>query len=571
MPLTFALGYLKSEKKIVYLISVVAALSAVFRLLVPIYFGDAITAVQGLTLQTVEYYSILIIVVSALSAVARFIVTYGSQYLSQRYAYELRKDVVDKLMSKRFPYFEKQTSGNLLSKSTMDVEATRNFVVSSLGQLIPTIFLIIISFYFLITLDPYYSILFICVVPALIYLGIRFQRKQRPHWKSIRDTYGTMNERLQENIVGQRVVRGFLAEDREIRRFEDTTNSYFEEYNLIARLRGKYTNLMPLLISVAATGVILLGGYKSMISAQSVGPLVSAVNIFNTLTMPVSFLGRLIVWSENARAGIERISDVITTEEGEDVLIRNNKTVELPLSVRDLTFSREEKTILDQIRFDIKKGELVAITGSTGSGKTTFINMIPRFYDPSSGSILFNSKDSKSFSLSEIRGNIAIVPQEISILSGTIRDNIAFGNGEFTDEEVRKAAEIAHIDDFIDSLPEKYETKVGERGITLSGGQKQRVAIARAILEMPDILIFDDATSSLDAETEVAIFSSIKTHLRDTATIIISFRDSGLGMADRVVKLEEGVFVDYDPASGEDTPDDSDSLMEEVGNNSENV
>ena len=546
MPLTFALKYLKKERKILYLVAIVSASTAIFRLLVPIYFGDAVTSVEKLDLSSVEYFAILVVVVSALSAVTQFIVNYGSQYLSQRYAFELRNDTVHRLLNKRFPFFEQQTSGNLLSRCTMDIEATRNFVLASLAQLIPTVFLIVISVYFLATLDPVYLLFFVFVVPLLIYLGIRFQKKQRGHWRTIRDTYGIMNERLQENITGQRLVRGFLAEGREVEKFENTTNAYFSEYNVVAKLRGKYNNIMPLLISAAATGVIIVGGYTSIIAATSVGSLVSAVTIFNTLTFPVSFLGRLIVWSENARAGIDRIADVIKSDLDEETGVLGDQVASPPVEASKLTFTRDKKQILNRVGFRLRKGELVAITGATGSGKSTFINMIPRFYDPDSGMIEFDGKESSSFSLSELRGSVAIVPQEISLLSGSIRENIAFGNGEFTEEEIIEAARIAHIDDFIQSLPEKYETAVGERGITLSGGQKQRVAIARAVIMKPEILIFDDATSSLDAETEIGIFRSIKEELRDTSTIIISFRESGLGMADRVVKLENGEFVDHD-------------------------
>jgi ABC-type multidrug transport system fused ATPase/permease subunit len=512
----------------------------VFRLLVPIYFGDAVNSVESTDFSAAEHFVVLILIVSGLSAIAQFVVNYGSQYLSQRYAYGLRKDVFHHLLNKKFRYFETQTSGNLLSRSTMDIEATRNFVLNVLSQLIPTIFLIAIAFYFLITLDVIYSLFFLVVVPLLIYLGITFQRKQRNHWRKIRDTYGMMNERLQENITGQRVVRGFLGEDREIGRFTETTDTYFQEYNLVAKLRGKYNNLMPLLISAAATGVILYGGYTSLITGSQIGNLAAAVNIFNTMAFPVSFLGRLIVFSENARAGIDRIDTIIDGKDEEAVSGEIMNPLSPPAEVNAITFSRGSKVILNDMSFQIKKGEFVAITGTTGSGKSTLINMLPRLYDPDSGTISYNGVVYDKFTLPEIRERIAVVPQEISLLSGSIRENIAFGNGEFTDEEVAEAARIAHIDDFIEGLPDKYETIVGERGITLSGGQKQRVAIARAVITKPELLIFDDATSSLDSETELDIFNSIRKKLRSTSVIIISLKETGLMFADRVLVVDNG-------------------------------
>ncbi len=426
----------------------------------------------------------------------------------------------------------------------MDIEATRNFVLNVLSQLIPTIFLIAIAFYFLITLNAIYSLFFLVVVPLLIYLGITFQRKQRNHWRKIRDTYGTMNERLQENITGQRVVRGFIGEEREIGRFTETTDTYFQEYNLVAKLRGKYNNLMPLLISAAATGVILYGGYTSLLTGSQIGNLAAAVNIFNTMTFPVSFLGRLIVFSENARAGIDRIDTIIDGKDEEAVSGEIRNPLSPPAEVEGITFSRGSKVILNDMSFRIRKGEFVAITGTTGSGKSTLINMLPRLYDPDSGTISYNGVVYDKFTLPEIRERIAVVPQEISLLSGSIRENIAFGKGEFTDQEVVEAAKIAHIDDFIDSLPDRYETIVGERGITLSGGQKQRIAIARAVIMMPELLIFDDATSSLDAETELDIFNSIRKKLRSTSVIIISLRETGLKFADRVLVVDNGNLED---------------------------
>ncbi len=519
-------------------------LTSTFTLLISIFIGDAVNKVISSGLAGVEFYVLLIILVSVFASLSQFVVSYGAQYLSQRFAFELREDVFRHMVSKKFKFFESETSGNLLSRCTMDIEATRNFVLNLLSQLIPTILLIVIAFYFLLTLNAFYALFFLVAVPLLIYLGMEFQRKQRVHWRKIRDEYGVMNERLQENITGQRVVRSFLGEDREIDRFKDTTDTYFQEYLYVAKLRGVYNNLMPLLISVAATAVILYGGYSDIIAIASVGSLVAAVNIFNTMISPVSIMGRLIVWSENARAAIDRINDITTGTEEEAFDAAIVTEAEPPVAVSTINFSRGTRVILNNLSFDIGRGEFVAITGGTGSGKSTLISMLPRFYDADSGSISFNGRRYDGFSLPEIRGSIGVVPQEVSILSGTLRENIAFGNGEYSDEEIEDAARIAHIADFIDSLPDRYETMVGERGITLSGGQKQRMAIARAVLPRPELLIFDDATSSVDAETELGIFRSIREKLRGTSVIIISLRETGLLFADRVLKVEDGKLTE---------------------------
>ncbi len=546
-PLAFGLRYLLDRKWILAIVVISSVVSTLFRLLVPIYIGDAVTAIQKIQYSDVEYYSLLIFAVSSISGVVQFVVNYGSQYISQSYAYNLRKDVFSHLIRKKFSFFEEQTSGDLLSRSTMDIEASRNFILNTSSQLIPTLFLIIFAFVFLFTINPYFAGIFTIAVPILIYIGIVFQRKQRTHWRRIRTYYGQMNEQLQENIVGNRVVRGFSAEVQEMAKFSDTTGSYYDEYIIVARLRGKYNNLMPLVVSAAATGILLYGGYTDIIGATVVGPLVAAVNIFSLISFPVSFLGRLIVFSENARAGISRIQTVLDSDNDEDLELGEKKRVGGNLKFDHISFKREDFEILKDISFEVKAGEFVGLTGRTAAGKSTLVNLIPRFYDPVSGTISIGGTNVSKVSLALLRNSVAFVPQEINLISGTIRQNIAFGSSKGDLETIKWAARIARISDFIEALPDAYETMVGERGITLSGGQRQRVAIARALLTKPEILILDDATSSVDPETELEIFRGIRENLSGTTVITVTHRESALRFSDRVLSLNDGVLTEETP------------------------
>ena len=546
-PLAFGLRYLLDRKWILAIVVISSVVSTLFRLLVPIYIGDAVTAIQKIQYSDVEYYSLLIFAVSSISGVVQFVVNYGSQYISQSYAYNLRKDVFSHLIRKKFSFFEEQTSGDLLSRSTMDIEASRNFILNTSSQLIPTLFLIIFAFVFLFTINPYFAGIFTIAVPILIYIGIVFQRKQRTHWRRIRTYYGQMNEQLQENIVGNRVVRGFSAEVQEMAKFSDTTGSYYDEYIIVARLRGKYNNLMPLVVSAAATGILLYGGYTDIIGATVVGPLVAAVNIFSLISFPVSFLGRLIVFSENARAGISRIQTVLDSDKDEDLEFGEKKRVGGNLKFDHISFKREDFEILKDISFEVKAGEFVGLTGRTAAGKSTLVNLIPRFYDPVSGTISIGGTNVSKVSLALLRNSVAFVPQEINLISGTIRQNIAFGSSKGDLETIKWAARIARISDFIEALPDAYETMVGERGITLSGGQRQRVAIARALLTKPEILILDDATSSVDPETELEIFRGIRENLSGTTVITVTHRESALRFSDRVLSLNDGVLTEETP------------------------
>ena len=543
-PLYFGSRYLKGKRWILYSVICISIITAGTRLLIPVLIGDAVSSVQSLNFKRLEYFAILILFISAISGFFQFFVNYGSQYISQLYAYGMRNNIFEHLMKKKFLFFENQTSGDLLSRSTMDVEGTRVFIMNATNQLLPTLFMILFSLIFLFILDPLYALIFLVTVPVLILIGVTFQRKQRVHWRRIRSYYGNMNEELQENIVGNRVVRGFSIEGEETTKFNSTTKSYFDEYMIVARIRGFHNNLMPLTISIAATAILLYGGYVSIINASQVGNLVAAVNIFSIMTFPISSLGRLIVFSENARASIQRINMVLSDEMQEDIQSTRRSKHSGDLLINNISFTRGKRQIFNGVNLRISQGEIVGITGKTASGKSAFVNLLPRFYEPDTGSILIGGRDVSSIPLSELRRTIALVPQEITLLSGTILENITLSDTSLSLEAVVKAARIAVIDKFIESLPDKYDTRVGERGITLSGGQRQRVAIARAIVSEPKILILDDATSSVDPETELEILKRIRKELSGTTVLIVTHRKSAIKFADRILRIQNGSVED---------------------------
>lgn len=546
-PLFFSIGYMKGKRWALFTVVSASLIATFFRLLIPIYIGDAVNSIHALQYSQVEYFAILIFVASSISGGVQFIVSYGSQFVSQYYAYNLRKRVFSRLVEKNFGFFEEQTSGDLLSRSTMDIQASRFFILNTASQLIPTLFMIGFAFVFLYRISPEYAGIFTIAVPVLIVIGIIFQKKQRTHWRRIRTYYGQINEKLQENIVANRVVRGFSAEGSENAKFTDTTSSFFDEYMIVAKIRGLYNNLMPLIVSAAATGILLYGGYSTILGITNVGSLVSAVTIFSLMSFPISFLGRLIVFSENARAGISRIQTILGEEQDENFQEGRDEALKGDLEFHDVGFRRDSRDILKNISFTINKGEFVGLTGRTAAGKSTLINLIPRFYDPDSGAITFGGVDIREATLTSLRKAVALVPQEITLISGTIRENIAFGNTNSSLEDVKRAARLSRIADFIESLPESYETMVGERGITLSGGQRQRVAIARALISKPEILILDDATASVDPETELEIFRNIRKEVLGITIINVTHRESALKFSDKVYELKNGVMEMWSP------------------------
>ncbi|MHB1708797.1 MAG: ABC transporter ATP-binding protein [Thermoplasmataceae archaeon] len=539
-PLIFSFKYISRKKWALYAVITAAVISTIARLYVPILIGDSVTSIENLDLRGLENFAILIVAVTVISAAFQFIVNYGSQFIGQTYSFNLRNNVFNHLVRKSFSFFEGQTTGDLLSRTTMDIEASRNFITSTLSQLIPTMFMIVFGLYFLLTINDVFAAVFILSVPLMVYIGMVFQRKQRLHWRSIRGYYGRMNEELQENIIGQRTIRGFSGEEWEISKFRNTTDSYYQEYVQVAKLRGLYNNLLPLVLGGAATIILIYGGYSSLISGASVGPLVAAINIFTLVSPSVSSIGRLIVFSENARAGIQRINDVISEEYVEKLDRGGGAPLSSDLEFENVSFSRGNRKILDSLSFSISGGEFVGITGKTATGKSTLVNLMLRFYDPDSGSIRIGGVDIKSLPLTVLRRIISIVPQEITLLSGTIRENIAYGSPRASVDDIRSAADIANISPFIETLHDGYDTLVGERGITLSGGQKQRIAVARAILGKPKVLILDDSTSSVDPETELEMFRMIKSRLGGMTVINVTHRHSAMKYADRVFRLDHG-------------------------------
>lgn len=518
-----------------------AAASAITRLLVPVYIGDSVGIIEGGEYSLVSHFLILILIVSAITSVSQFFLNYLSQHVAQNYARNLRTSLLHKLLLKKPVYIEDKTSGDLLARSTMDIEASRNFVLNTTTTLITTLLLILVGLYMLLTLNPLYAVFFAFTVPFLVYTGMIFQRKQRLHWRKIRNYYGMMNERLQENITGQRVVRGFQGAGTEEGRFNESTKNYFDEYMEVATLRGFYNNIMPLSVGVAATAVILYGGFVDIISGQSVGNLVAAVNIFIMVSGPIGFFGRIIVFSENARASIARIKEVINNVDEEDLSngILGWNPSSSRLTFEQVGFERAGRKILTNVNLDIKSGEIVALSGRVGAGKTTLVSLIARLFEPSGGTIKIGDTPIDQVPLLDLRRTVAIVPQTMNLLSGTIFDNITFGR-KFSLEDARSAARIAEIAEFVENLENGYNTLVGERGLTLSGGQKQRILVARAVIGKPRILVLDDSTSSVDPQAEMKILRNIRNELTGTTILIVSHRPSVTKFAKRIFLLEEG-------------------------------
>jgi ABC-type multidrug transport system fused ATPase/permease subunit len=526
-----------------------------FRVLVPVLTGDAVTEILGSnSLQRVLVIALEIVGVSALASVCQFALGYGGQYLGQKIIYDMRNKIFKTIQGQSFSFHDRNQTGQLMARATGDVEAVRRFLSFGSAQLLGNIFLMAGVLITIVFLSVELTIIVAVILPILLYISWKFSQTQAPFWKRSRQDYGEINAVLQENISGMRIVRSFSTEQKEIKKFEEKNDAYRDDLVGAAVIRSFYTPLLTLVVSLAIGAVYLFGGYQSSIASVSslgvlVGNVVAAGLLVGQLQGPVRFLGQLILLFQNGMAGFERILEI--TDSDVEITDRPNATeldrgeVRGNISFQNVSFGYGKETlILKGINLEINSGEIVALLGASGSGKTTLANLVPRFYDVTSGRVLIDGIDIRDIKLKSLRSNVGIVSQDIFLFSATIRDNIKYGKPDASDELVAAAARIANADEFIDRFPQKYDTLVGERGVTLSGGQKQRIAIARTLITDPKILILDDSLSSVDVETEFAVQDALKAVVAERTTIIITQRLSTLRLAKRILVFQDGVIAE---------------------------
>lgn len=461
---------------------------------------------------------------------------------------DLRNQLYEKLQRLPFRFYDTARIGDLMSRLTLDIEMVRNFyayMVEHRSQIY--LYLTMISILLLMT-DWKLALVCLAVTPFLVFTVLNFSGKMRRAVVSRQSQAGILNAAVQENITGIRVVKAFAMEDVEIAKFSHENRQMFAKNLGVLRL---HTSMQPFLIFCSTLGVVAVlgyGGYRVVNGDMTLGKFITFMSYLAMTNWPLMMLAPNTNQLRQAEGSVQRLQEILN--QPEEIASPPDAKI-LPglegrLEFQGVTFGYGEvdsslwQPILKEVNLTVGAGEKVAIIGLTGSGKTSLVNMIPRFYDPQSGTITVDGVDLKSLDLQWLRRQIGLVLQETFLFSATIYDNIAFGKPEAAMTEVKKAAQAAQIDDFIVSLPEQYDTVVGERGVGLSGGQKQRVAIARALLLNPKILILDDSTSSVDMETEQAIQKSLQQLMASRTTILITQRLSTARLADRIIVLESG-------------------------------
>ena len=462
---------------------------------------------------------------------------------SQGVAYDLRNALHQRLLTLSFSYHDRAETGQLLSRALQDVERVRFLTGRAFLRLAEAAALLLGTAVALLVMNPRLALLALCTMPLLAYRARAFGRRQRPLSRDIQNQLAVLTTRLEQNLRGARVVKAFAQEESEIARFERANDHWFGLNAQAARLQAINTPLLDLIANIGTVFIIWYGGLLVIGGQLTVGELVAFSTYMAQLVQPVRRLGIIIPAVAEAAAAGERVFEILdAAPEVRDAPgapplppIRGHVCFE---QVSFAYFGRHQ--VLSEISFEAAPGQVIALLGATGSGKSTIINLIPRFYDPTAGRITIDGHDIRHVRLSSLRDQISIVLQETTLFATTVRENIAFGSPDASFEAIVEAARTAQAHEFVQELPDGYETLVGERGVTLSGGQKQRIAIARALLKDPRILILDDATASVDTRTEQLIQLALRELMRGRTSFVIAQRLSTLRMADIILVLEGG-------------------------------
>jgi ABC-type multidrug transport system fused ATPase/permease subunit len=484
-------------------------------------------------------------------AVVRVIVAVGRRLASGKSSlgieYDLRNRMWSHLLKQSFSYFDRWPTGQLMSRAMSDVQNVRMFLGYGLVFFATNIVMMVAVAVILLLLDWRMGLLSLTFLPFLLLVTLRFSRRLQPILKDMQQKIADVTAAAEENVVGSRIVRIFAREDDELEKFSDRSYKVFEASVAAARTRAVYIPLIAFIPNLAVAFLLYYGGRQVIGGSLSLGSLVAFYSYLMMLVYPAQVIGWLTGLAQRAIASGERVYQVLDAplemEERPDARPLRGPDGGPPVGAvtfDDVYFSYVDRPVLEAVSLAVPAGRTLALVGHTGCGKTTLTNLIPRFYDTSAGRVLVDGQDVRDLQTADLRSHIGIVTQDPFLFSASIAENIRFGRPAASDDEVRAAARAAQADDFVVALPEGYDTVVGERGFTLSGGQRQRIAIARALVMDPRILILDDATSSVDVETEFKIRAALTEVMRGRTTFIIAHRPSTIALADEVVVLDHG-------------------------------
>jgi ATP-binding cassette subfamily B protein len=515
--------------------------------------------IRGNDTGVIQWGTLLLLTLALVKGAFMFLYGRWTEVASQNVAYDLRNAIHDKLQSLSFSYHDRAETGQLLTRAISDVDRVRFLTgraMLSLSQLIVLILGIGVA---MMIIELRLALLTLVVVPFLAYAAFGFGRRLRPLFRAIQQQLADLTARLEQNLRGARIVTVFAQEHAEISQLNDENARLLGLRLGASRMRAIFLPLLSLIASLGLVFILLMGGQLVIRNQLTIGELVAFTAYVSQLLAPTRRVGLIVSGISQAVASGIRVFEILDAKsEVEDLPgARPIDRIQGDIRFEDVSFAYFGRhQVLSDVSFEARPGEIVALLGATGSGKSSVINLIPRFYDPTEGRISIDGQDIRHVTVNSLRDQIGIVLQDTTLFATTIRENISFGRPDADEEELIAAARAARAHEFIMAMPDQYDTQVGERGLTLSGGQKQRIAIARAILKDPRILILDDATSSVDSATEALVQEALSNLMRGRTSFVIAQRLSTIRQADQVLVLSKGGIVARGHRTADETPHD---------------
>lgn len=511
--------------------------------MIPQFLGWIIdTGVKGNQPQVLTWSVLVLLGLTVLKGVLNYYQGTMSEVASQNVAFDLRNEIQKKLTSLSFSFHDQSEAGELLSRAVQDVERIRFLTGRATVRILEGALLLVVTAIVMLVMDYRLALLVLATMPLLVYRALYFGSRFRPLSQLVQKQLAVLTTAVEQNLRGTREVKAYVQEDAEIERFGRENARWFDLSARSAQMQAVNLPLLFLIANLGYVAIILYGGRQVVQGQITIGEIIAFITYVGQLIEPVRRLGMIIPAVAIAGSAAERIFDILDTvsevrdEPGAVPIGQIQGRVEF----EHVSFSYGRKKVLNDINFRVEAGQTIALLGSTGSGKSTIISLVPRFYDPSEGRVLVDGTDVRKVTLHSLRSQIGIVMQDTTLFAGTIRENITFGNEKASEEEIIRAARAAQAHEFIIQSAQGYDTRVGERGVTLSGGQRQRLAIARALLMDPRILILDDATASVDAETEHLIQLAFQNLVRGRTTFVIAHRLSTVRNADQIIVMDKG-------------------------------
>jgi ATP-binding cassette, subfamily B, multidrug efflux pump len=514
----------------------------------PRVIGKAAQSLEGgVTRHKLLIFTLQVLALAAVRGVFLFLTRWVVIGISRDIEFDLRNDLFAHLETLSYSYYQRMRTGDIMARVTNDLNAVRMLMGPAIMYSANTFVFTAVALWFMVHNSPRLTLYAFLPLPIVSVTIQYFGRRIHERFERIQAMFSDISARAQENFSGARVIRAYVQEEAEIASFEAANQEYVARSLKLVRLMGMLWPTLELMLGLALVLVLWMGGREVLSGRMQIGAF-TAFNIYMMqLTFPIIALGWVVNIFQRGTASLVRLNEILQEQpaiKDEPAAKDKDREVQGEIEFRGLNFEYDGKRVLHDLNLRIPAGTSMAIVGPTGSGKSTLVSLIPRIYDASPGMVLIDGRPIREFSLASLRSSIGFVPQETFLFSDRIRENIALGVETATDQEIHEAADAANIAADIEGFPERYQTMVGERGITLSGGQKQRTAIARALIRNPRILILDDALSSVDTHTEDKILNHLREVMQGRTTIFISHRVSTVRNADRIAVLHDGKIVE---------------------------